>query len=138
MQEMKRCLHHKIVRSKNESERRSGQLELILLKSRIKYAIKKSSASYFCERKVECKALLLVSFEYSPVPEHIGTLSAQKPTAVVLFSLVQLSSFVIQVHCLIELNPHVFGSRWKEATFVGSLTVLVIVCDLKWVHRMVE
>lgn len=57
MQGIKRCMHHKIVRSKNESERWSGQLELILLKSQIKYAIKKSSASYFCERKVECKSV---------------------------------------------------------------------------------
>lgn len=129
-------MHHKIVRSENESERRSGQLELMLVKSQIKYAIKKSSASYFCERKVECKVLLLVW--RSLVPEHTGTLSAQKPTAVVLFTLVHFSSFVIQVHCLIELNPHVFGSHWKEATFVGILTVLVIVCDLKWVHKMVE
>lgn len=63
----------------------------------------------FCERKVECKVLLLV--EHSPVPEYIGTLSAQKPTAVVLFTLVHLSSFVIQVHYLIELNPHVFESH---------------------------
>jgi len=71
------------------------------------------------------------------VPEHTSTLSTQKPAAVVLFSLVHLSSFVIQVHCLIELNPHVFGSHGKEATFVSSLTVLVIVCDLKWVCKMV-
>jgi len=45
MQEMKRCMHQKIVRSENESEIESGQLELILLKSQIKYAIKESSAS---------------------------------------------------------------------------------------------
>lgn len=64
-------MHHKIVRREDESERRSGQLELTLVKSQIKYAIKESSVSYFCERKVECKVLLLV--EYSPVPECIGT-----------------------------------------------------------------
>lgn len=65
----------------------------------------------FAKIKFECKVLLLVLFEYSPTLVYIGTLSAQKPTSVVIFSLVHLSSFVFQVHCLIELNPHVFGSH---------------------------
>lgn len=133
MQEIKRCIHHKTVRSKKESERWSGQLELIW--NKICNQEKFSVLLLWNKSWMWSVAFGLVQIQPGA---RIHTHFAQKPTAVVLFSLVQLSSFVIQVHCLIELNPHVFGSHWKEATFVGSLTVLVIVCDLKWICKMVE